>query len=76
MDILSADLTLKNEHDKWARAKKNPPRKGVKRKLKKKKDDDEPGYHFIAYVPIKGEVWRLDGLRREPVNLGKFAIDL
>lgn len=76
MDILNADLALKNEYDKWIKAKKNPPKKNVKKKAtpkKKKKDEDEPGYHFIAYVPIQGEVWRLDGLQRDPVNLGKLS---
>lgn len=39
---------------------------------KKKQDDGESGFHFIAYVPINGHVWKLDGLRRHPVNIGTF----
>ncbi|GAB7337637.1 hypothetical protein MBLNU457_g2932t1 [Dothideomycetes sp. NU457] len=31
----------------------------------------EEGYHFIAYMPIKDEVWRLDGMDPFPQNLGK-----
>jgi len=31
----------------------------------------DEGYHFIAYMPIKDEVWRLDGMDPFPQNLGK-----
>jgi hypothetical protein len=75
MDVLNADLALQNDYEKWVKAKKTPKRKVVKKKApkKKKKDEDEAGYHFVAYVPINGSVWRLDGLQRQPVNLGKIT---
>jgi ubiquitin carboxyl-terminal hydrolase L5 len=69
MDILNADLSLLNEVEKSRQAKKKPKKKGTKGKPKK--DEEEPGFHFIAYVPINGVVWRLDGLQRQPVNLGQ-----
>jgi len=72
MEILNADLALSNEVEKWGRAKKNP-RKNVG-KSKAKKADGDSTYHYVAYVPIKGVVWRLDGLQREPVNLGKYYL--
>ncbi|CZS95055.1 related to 26S proteasome-associated ubiquitin carboxyl-terminal hydrolase [Rhynchosporium agropyri] len=82
MDILNADLLLKNEYDDWVKTNRNAPKKApavkkkqTKKKWKKKKMNDEPGYHFIAYVPIQGEVWRLDGLQREPVKLGDCGND-
>jgi len=31
----------------------------------------EEGYHFIAYMPIGDEVWRLDGMDPFPQNLGR-----
>ena len=82
MDILNADLALSNEVNKWNRAKNSKKRKGGARKSQakaKKRDEEEPGFHFIAYVPINGIVWRLDGMQRQPANLGEcdlFSNDL
>jgi len=70
--MLNADLGLQNEFEKWEKAKKTPKRKKSASK-RKKKDQEEPGFHFIAYVPINGTVWRLDGLQRQPINLGKLS---
>lgn len=60
MDMLNADLLLQNE----ATAKK-----GKKRTA----DDDESegGFHFIAFMPIDRQLWKLDGLERQPMCLGK-----
>lgn len=71
MDILNADLALQNEYDQWNRTKKNPRRKKSSSTKPKPKDEDQSGYHFIAYVPINNVVWRLDGLQRQPTELGK-----
>jgi ubiquitin carboxyl-terminal hydrolase L5 len=75
MDVLNADLILQNDYEKWVKTNKNPRRKVAKKKASKskKKDEEEAGYHFVAYVPISGSVWRLDGLQRQPINLGKFV---
>ncbi len=72
MDILNADLALQSEFDKWKKSKNNKKRKLLKggSAKKRKKSKDEPGYHFIAYVPINNVVWRLDGLQRQPINIG------
>lgn len=34
-------------------------------------EDEAPCFHFIAFVPVEGKVWKLDGLERQPQNLGK-----
>ena len=67
MDMLNADLALSND----VKAKKS------RKKANKSLSDDEQeqnGFHFVAFVPIQGSVWKLDGLDRQPTNLGKFKI--
>ncbi|KAG8426502.1 hypothetical protein J3459_008069 [Metarhizium acridum] len=70
MDQLNADLCLEN--DVSDSKKKAVSRKAGKQKRKSNKASlEEYGYHFIAYVPSGGYVWELDGLRRNPLKLGK-----
>ena len=57
--MLNADLQLKND----ASARK-------KSKAKESSEDDA-GFHFIAFVPVQDKVWKLDGLERQPQNLGE-----
>lgn len=45
-------------------------RKYTKAKPKEKVADEEAGYHYVAYIPIDGAVWRLDGLQKQPVKIG------
>jgi ubiquitin carboxyl-terminal hydrolase L5 len=35
-----------------------------------KSSESAETFHFIAYVPVRGVLWELDGLRRQPVRLG------
>lgn len=61
MDMLNADLQLKND----ASSRKKSKAKGT--------DEDDAGFHFIAFVPVQGKVWKLDGLERQPQNLGSIT---
>lgn len=72
MDILDADLGLYEDVEKWEKSKKSKRKRTTKKKKKKKVDSDDVAFHFIAYVPIEGTVWKLDGLRRQPESLGIF----
>ncbi|KAF5876532.1 putative ubiquitin carboxyl-terminal hydrolase protein [Botrytis fragariae] len=66
MDILNADLGLSNEVSAWKKKRKTKKKSG----RSKSRSDVESGFHFIAFVPVEGVVWRLDGLQRQPVTLG------
>lgn len=61
--MLNSDLQLKND----ATAKKTKKRRGST-----PDDESENGFHFIAFVPAAGKVWKLDGLERQPQSLGKM----
>ncbi|KAJ6783995.1 hypothetical protein PWT90_06906 [Aphanocladium album] len=73
MDCLNADLFLDNEASD-AKSRKRAPTSRVASRNKKsrKRNNNEYGYHFIAYVPSGGFVWELDGLRGKPRKLGGF----
>ncbi|KKK15638.1 hypothetical protein P175DRAFT_0512655 [Aspergillus ochraceoroseus IBT 24754] len=61
MDILNSDLQLKYE----ATSK----RKGSNKRGNEENEADA-GFHFIAFVPALGKVWKFDGLERQPQALG------
>lgn len=60
MDMLNSDLHMKNEVTAKKQSKKTRPGG----------NEDDAGFHFIAYVPVDDSVWKLDGLERQPQNLG------
>ncbi|KAK5163078.1 hypothetical protein LTR04_002769 [Oleoguttula sp. CCFEE 6159] len=75
MDMLNIDLGMKQDYD--ARNKRSKGGKSTtpaksKRAAKESEPDDDSAFHFIAYMPIGDSVWKLDGLDRQPQNLGSF----
>ena len=59
----------------------NPPppkRRKVATPRKKKPVNPDPdsnqeeAYHFIGYIPFRGKVWELDGLKSEPIEVGEL----
>jgi len=80
MDMLNIDLGMQNAYDDRSKSKKKPAAtkaKSKKGKVTTEEDyvDDENAFHFVAYVPIGDEVWKLDGLDRQPSRVGKFKGD-
>ena len=75
-------LAIKTLEDaaKAERSAKPPPAKRRKlattRKKKLVSSDADPNqeeaYHFIGYVPFRGKVWELDGLKSKPVEVGEL----
>ncbi|KAG8802209.1 hypothetical protein FRC17_006473 [Serendipita sp. 399] len=45
------------------------------RKSKKAKDEPPDSYHFLSYVPYRGRVWEMDGLKRAPLECGEIEKD-
>lgn len=54
-------------------------RGGITTKKRKKKsianDEDDNGFHFVAYVPSYEAVWKMDGLQAQPACLGRIGVD-
>lgn len=57
IDILNIDAVLEEEFEE---GQKKP------RKKAKSHHDDDAAFHFVAYLPIGDEIWRLDGLDAFP----------
>lgn len=64
--MLNGDLQLKNETTMKKQRLQKAPNDDA--------DDAEAGFHFIAFVPVDGRVWKLDGLERQPHCLGDSAV--
>ncbi|KAJ5767930.1 hypothetical protein N7533_000513 [Penicillium manginii] len=60
MDILNSDLSLKEEATS-------------KRSQKQMSGDEDATFHFIAFMPAMGQVWKLDGLERQPQAIGECS---
>lgn len=71
MDHLNADLCLENAVSDTRSKKAKTGSKAAKKASKNKRADDAYGFHFIAYVPVDGYVWELDGLRSKPHKIGE-----
>ncbi|KAL4907611.1 hypothetical protein BDW74DRAFT_110946 [Aspergillus multicolor] len=63
MDVLNSDFQLKYE----VASKRNRSKKSGR-----EEHEADAGFHFIAFVPALGKVWRFDGLERQPQALGVF----
>jgi ubiquitin carboxyl-terminal hydrolase L5 len=74
LDHLIVDLRLKD--DVQAAMRKRAPQKKKRKKRKKASQiaDDDNGFHFIAYIPLHGHVWKLDGTEPRPRRLGRIFI--
>ncbi|KAL3470187.1 ubiquitin carboxyl-terminal hydrolase [Aspergillus californicus] len=66
MDMLNSDLHLKYEAG---------TRRNKSGKRGREEHEADAGFHFIAFVPALGKVWKFDGLERQPQALGECDHD-
>lgn len=86
MDILENDKYLASKVNRAAKAKyarkaKDPKtskgRKAIGREVSPETDDsadsfEENAHHYIAFVPVDGVVWKLDGMDTNPTRTGTY----
>ncbi|KAF3004920.1 hypothetical protein E8E13_006957 [Curvularia kusanoi] len=76
MDILEADKHLSYKIKRSQIKQKD--KKGRRKSGDSAATDDsaegheENAHHFIAYIPVGNEIWMLDGLNAQPINVGTF----
>ncbi|MCJ1398659.1 hypothetical protein MMC11_001860 [Xylographa trunciseda] len=65
MDMLNGDLLMKNDVE------------AAKRRSKEStyNDQGDAAFHFVAFIPVDGTLWKLDGLERQPYSLGEVNSD-
>jgi ubiquitin carboxyl-terminal hydrolase L5 len=61
MDILNSDLQLQVESKTRKKSSQNQD----------DYDNDDSSFHFIAFMPVMGQVWKFDGLERQPQSIGE-----
>lgn len=71
MDLVSEDLLLDNKFEAADEAHRVQSRKKASRLPRiRKRTATEQSFHYIAYVPVNGRVWELDGFEVQPRCLG------
>lgn len=89
MDILENDKHLATKAKRAERLKdqpKKPKNKTTASRSRRPSADsaasndstssfEENGHHFIAFVPVGTEVWKLDGMDAQPTSVGAFDPD-
>jgi ubiquitin carboxyl-terminal hydrolase L5 len=64
IDMLEADLVMEGNFEESKKRKKTARKSNTRRSRKTEVDDS--AFHFVAFMPILGEVWKLDGLDNTP----------
>lgn len=65
-DSIGNNAEIRKAHNRFAR-----PEPLMSTAVKATEDDDV--FHFVAYLPIKGKIYELDGLKKAPVLMGDVA---
>lgn len=75
MDMLTADLQMKNDlADSRKRKREAQDEDEDEDEEAEDEDEDEAAFHFIAFLPVDGTIWELDGLERYPHKVGMVSL--
>lgn len=78
MDMLEADkhLSYKVKRSKRMLNEKKARRKSTDSAATddSAESNENDAHHFIAFIPVGNEVWMLDGLNYQPINMGSFDV--
>ena len=66
---LKQDLIRAEKKQRAIKAAKNKPTRKRRKKVKTDTEEEENGFHFIAYVSAKNCVWKMDGMQPQPWKL-------
>ncbi|KAG9701086.1 cysteine proteinase, partial [Aureobasidium melanogenum] len=67
-DMLIVDSAVRSNPSRKARTSKS-----VVEAEEEEQESEESGFHFVAYMPIGEDVWKLDGLDSFPTTIGKTS---
>jgi ubiquitin carboxyl-terminal hydrolase L5 len=75
LDKLNVDMRLKQDYAAAEKEKKaaQSRHRHKKRKTYDEYDDEDNGFHFVAYAPAAGSVWKMDGMERLPRKVGNLS---
>ncbi|KAJ9644839.1 hypothetical protein H2204_001301 [Knufia peltigerae] len=74
IDKMNVDLRLKQDFIAAEKKKKEQSKRPRKRRKQMQDfDDEENGFHFVAYVPVEGVVWKMDGMEVFPRQVGPLS---
>ncbi|KAF2667048.1 cysteine proteinase [Microthyrium microscopicum] len=72
IDMINADALME---EKWSESRKKRRVGGKANSRKKKIPQGEDAFHFVAYMPIDGNIWALDGLQNNPQKFADVMTD-
>lgn len=69
-EAIGDNTVIRDAHNRYARPEVFYRDSSGKARRPATKDDEV--YHFVAFIPFKGDIYELDGLKPGPVRLGKI----